>query len=293
MKSLLFFFLCIVFLGSCKRTDKTPSPEIDSLQFGLNHQAPFRSEAEPVKLNEIFFNGKLVSKYLYTDGHLSELKKYVTYNDEKPWYTVEFKRNNGMLESYETKVASFSPEARAVADLPNPGITLKLGEIKNDSIVEYIPTGDGNVGRIYQKLIFADNGYVIRQEGYSPYPENYYNAIYERDGNNNIIQVTHSFSSSTPFKVNFRYDNHPNPYFMTGIYGLGDVISNYSLTPNNVIEETRLGVDDYRGYIYRTTYEYQYLPNGYPSQMKMERYLTKPGGKEEKSSEGTWSYTYY
>ena len=288
MKNLFLLLLIVSLLVSCKQKTERPEP------ISINYQAPFGNYEPKVKIKELLSDkGELGGKFIYEDGHVSELRRYVTYNDEKPWFTVSFRRNKDMLESYEVKAASFSPEGRSVADLPNPGYILRLGKIKNDTILEYQPTEDISGGRSYLTVQFDNKGYVIRQEGYNLSPSNRYVASYKRDLNNNISEVTHTFISGSSFKMMYKYDDHPNPFFETGIGLFNDAISNFSLSPNNVVEEVRFGVDDYKGYINRVTTEYEYLPNGYPSKVKMVRYITEPGGVEEKSSEASWAYTYY
>lgn len=262
-----FYFLAFLALISCK----SPSPEALPDQLVLaKQQAPFGLNWVGVKLQKAFYNGRLVSEFFYNGDIFSGYKGYVTF--ETPVQCAEslFKRNGSFAESYETKMAWVSGENKTVSKDMNPRYTIKFITPKTDSVREVSEEWFASPRIYIKKFHFNDAGFLMKEDAFSA-TENGYTSTYMRNLSNNISSSLRKNTSSPPLemRVEYQYDNHPNPFFQMGVDWRCE-FSILALSPNNITSET---YTDDEGRNHLTTYTYAYLPNGYPSRITIEHKL--------------------
>ena len=294
MKKPIYLLLIFALFGGCQPKTSQPIP-VASTQpellpvpaFGANHQAPFGYDTVKVKLREITLDGRLASRFQYKVGYLSELVRYVTYNNVKPWATVAYERNNGVPGSFEARTSTATPDGTTLPNLPTKGVFGKYVRPDNDATREiYQPYGATSIYSMNAK------GFVTKV--FQP-AGSLGTTTYDRDGSNNVGESTSEYLSN-PFpskKKQYEYDNHPNPFHDLGIDHFGG-ISQYSLSPNNVVEEKGDKLYNYGAEpIDAIIHEYEYLPNGYPKKDAAYFLATEADGTIKKGILYVMEYKYY
>lgn len=269
--TVLILFLVI----SCNRGDKndpTPNPDVIS-----KHQAPFGSMAVDVKLKKVFYNGKLVTEFLYEGDFLFQEKKYLRFDKPALWATRTLLRENGVAKSFNLVSAQFSGEGGWVSDEFKPSHNITFNEILNDSVrnlTDEYPLSNSNYLREFK---FDKDGFIskeiITKNGRK---EADYIYTYIRDAGHNIVEARQT-SRDNPGKVSitkYAYDSNPNPFLKLGI-DWQDQMSIHVLSPNNIILVTMQGEDGSESV---TDYKYEYNANGYPKKLTVlhQRPLSEP-----------------
>lgn len=294
MKKLICFLLIFVIFAGCQSRTSQPIPIattqselLPAPPFGADHQAPFGYDTVKVKLREIIIDGKLASRFHYKNGYLSELVRYVTYNDVKPWATIAYQRNNGVPGSFEARTSTATPDGITLPDLPVKGVFGKYVRPDNDATREiYQPHGTTSIYSLNAKgfvtKIFQPTGSLGT-------------TTYDRDVSNNVRESSSEYLSN-PFpskRKQYEYDNHPNPFHHLGIDHFGG-ISQYSLSPNNVVEEKGDKLYNYGAEpIDAVIHEYEYLPNGYPEKDNVYYMATEADGTMRMGVLYVMEYRYY
>lgn len=281
-----FFYLAVLLAAiSCNSNATEPDPVV-----AIEHQAPFGTDTVGVKLKSVTFNGKLLIEYAYSKGYLSGYKKYVAFSKPRFFQTGIFTRNGSVPQKAEVLVAQITPETEFVSEKQDPRITLQYAPAKADSIREVTEQNfltSSTVNKVYK---FNNAGFIV-EEVASPSNGDGYVVTYVRNGENNVSQtyrVVKSQSAKTN-KVEFTYDTKPNPFFDLGIDWEGN-FTNYAVSPNNPLIETVYNVNN-RGV--KSTYVYEYLPNGYPKKITITRGFINVDGGEETDSPIVLDLQYY
>ena len=258
MKKLLCL-ITIIIAASCDRTEK-PEP-VATTEF----QAPFGNGKVDVKLSKVLFNGLLEVEYVYNDDVLAEERRYIA--SPTPQFSQHgiFKRNNGLLETYQAWLRPRDVTGSNPGDTLKDYYTLTFDPPKNDSL-RYIKRQEGETGAKINRTVALDkSGYIIRQEyWYDNTPGNATLQHYARNEKHNVTK-TWTKTASNPMldEVRQLYDDHPNPFFKLGMDAYGEM-SIKSLSPNNVTQETFYAGGSPKS---STFYVYEYLPNGYPKKV--------------------------
>lgn len=258
MKKLLWL-ITIIITASCNQNDD-PKPAAPP-----EFQAPFGSGKVDVKLSKVLFNGLLEVEYVYNGDVLAEERRYIA--SPTPLFSQHgiLKRNNGMLETYQTLLRPRDTSGSNPADTLKPYFTLTFAPPTNDSL-RYISRKESETGSKTNRTVALDkSGFITRQEfWYDDIPGNVTTVHYVRNEQHNVIKTwTKTASNPVENEVRQLYDDHPNPFFKLGMDAYGEMTIK-SLSPNNVIQETFYAGDVPKS---NTYYVYEYLPNGYPKKV--------------------------
>lgn len=271
MKFYHFLLLFAFSLSACR--DK--GPEFD-LGRTSKQQGPFGRDSVNVKLREVYSDSQVITRFEYTNGLFSGCRKFLKlygYPAEFGVYTLF--RENGLIVRYEKKTAEFIPEYLWVSD-----------ELETRAITTYEPATDSswrvsdkytiNNQEIKRTITFARNGLIASEDLSIRYPElQEYTLKYQRDAAGNIVSVLNENKSrSNTQRIDYEYDNHPNPYFQLGVDLFGDESINVK-SPNNITREVTFGANGQNRVV---NYAYQYNAQGYPTQVTIR---SKDPGSEE------------
>ncbi|SEJ38408.1 hypothetical protein SAMN04487995_4382 [Dyadobacter koreensis] len=281
-----FFYLAVLLAAiSCNSNANEPDPVV-----AIKHQSPFGTDTIGTKLKSVTFNGKLLIEYSYSQGYLSGYKKYVAFSKPRFFQTGIFTRIGGEPQKAEVLVAQITPETEFVSEKQDPRMTLQYAAPKTDSIREVAEQDflmPSTTNKIYK---FNKDGFIV-EEVASPSSGDAYSIIFVRNGENNVSQtykVLKSQSAKTD-KVEFIYDTKPNPFFNLGIDWEGN-FTNYAVSPNNPLQEIIYNKDNVG---VKSTYAYEYLPNGYPKKITITRGFINVDGVEETDSPIVLDLLYY
>ncbi|GAB4016135.1 hypothetical protein GCM10028808_43620 [Spirosoma migulaei] len=246
-------------------------------------QFPFGQSNQPgttLRLTQVTYNGKLWLAYQYdaqnrlserTTYYLDGIHIYVQFaysyagnnllqvasklNKEAP-YLEGSPQNNDLLPS---KTIMYSPIDNGIAGLTKITNTVFTDWYQKTGI-EASQLGFNSEGMYIWSGIIDNQG--KRQD----------NRIYRRNEKSNALWDRIGTTAGYWTVDYFTYDTHPNPFRTTGdseMIDMNDMLSVNSINSNNVITRQTIneqgGRDDWR-------YEYQYRPDGYPSQLKAYRH---------------------
>jgi hypothetical protein len=284
MKNILYLVLLFVAI-SCSSNAEEPDPII-----AYKYQSPFGADTVDVKLKKVTRNGMLLIEYSYTNGYLSGFKKYVAFSKPRFYSTGVFTRNAGVPVKFDIAVADFSPETEFVSDDQKPRSTFQFNAAKTDSTREISQQEFFTPGTFNRSFLFNQAGFIT-QQSVSPSKGDEYVTTYVRNQENNVAQTWRLKKSGNikTDKSDYLYDTNPNPFFKLGIDWEGD-FSNYAISPNNISNETIYNADN-RGV--KSTYEYEYLPNGYPKKITIKRSFININGEEELTTPVVFDLEYY
>ncbi len=298
MKKLICYLLIFAAMAGCQPKtsqliplDPTQPELLPVPSFGANHQAPFGYDTVKVKLRELFYDGKLTSQFYYKNGYLTEVVDYVTYNQVKPWRTASYNRIKGVPDQYEFRLSTPTPDGTTVPDLPEKGKVGRYLRAESETVRSVVEVYGST-----SEYFLNSKGFVAQAKRATDTFTNEQMVItYKRDATNNIAESIGEFTrNSYPIeKKTYKHDNHPNPFYDLGIDRSGK-IPEFSLSPNNVVEERGFGAINHKGEsVDALIHEYEYLPNGYP--MKDTTYYMENGadGTTKKVVLNVMDYRYY
>ncbi|SKB71962.1 hypothetical protein [Dyadobacter psychrophilus] len=267
MKKLLPLVFLLI-LASCNDDKDQPVPYPDPAVLA-KQQAPFGAPAVDVKLKKLLYNGKLFAEYIYEGDLLSEQKKYLLFSVPGHYQTGSFKRNGAQLESYDVVAAQWIAESQFVSDVFKPSYSIRFDAPANDTLRTVTEENLIFLENFYRTYILDKQGFIKRQE----FTErnnagNDFTITYTRNEQHNVVTsaVVYASQPTAANRVEYEYDNHPNPFFKLGIDRNGQ-LATHSLSPNNIVKET---IIDATGPVYSIEYKYEYGANGYPSKVKVE-----------------------
>lgn len=261
------YFLFFLILISCKSHTPDALPDQAVL---ARHQAPFGLNPVEVKLQKAFYNGRLVSEFFYIGDIFSGSKGYATFETPMQCAESSFKRKGSFAESYETKMAWVSGENKTVSKDMNPRYTMVFKTPKTESMREVSEEWFSSRRIFLKKFHFNNTGFIVEEDASNATEDGYISTFTRNSANNISSSLRKRTSSSTDeMRVEYEYDNHPNPFFKLGIDWQCE-FSIRGLSPNNITSET---YTDDEGRNHLTTYTYLYLPNGYPSRITIEHKL--------------------
>ena len=256
-------------------------------------QFPFSSINQPattLRLMKLLYNGKLLRTYQYDEQ--SRLKERTDFYADgthiyQTW-SYSYEANGAVrINTLLNKEAPFLEGYPQRNDLvPGSVITYvstadSLSWIRQTTDIS-LGTGYPNSGRVISYLGFNPSGEFVWQEDADE--QGYTNEFlrYQRNKMGNILIRHTQYSADQWSKEHFVYDNKPNPFRLTGDFGLLDVreFEGTSVTnPNNIVNllfSTKESQETWH-------YDYTYRTDGYPSRMKMYR---------KGELEGTFDYIY-
>lgn len=254
MKRLLYVF-AILFLVSC---DKKKDPEPAGENALDRQQAPFGKSEVAVELKKVLFNSILEAEYQYEGKFLTEERRFGSSSGTDLSQRVLFKRSEGRIQTVEILTKS-------QGDSLEPSFLVTYEKPINDSL-RHVTRKDLRNGDVSTRIYAFDNkGFITRQEVWASLSESQgTNVYYVRNEQNNVAKSwSKKPSEAKGNDVEYKYDDHPNPFFKMGLDSYGE-ISIRSLSPNNPVQEIY-----YAGskVISNTYYTYEYLPNGYPAKV--------------------------
>ena len=269
-----FFYLAVLLAAiSCNSNANEPDPSLIA-----KYQSPFGADTVEVKLKKVTYNGNLLMEYVYTKGYLTGFKKYVAFSKPRFFSTGTFTRNAGVAEKFEVLVAESRPETEYVADKQDPRKTFQFAVPLTDSTRKVSEQDFFTSATLDKTYKFNKQGYFTQQSVSSSTGDSYV-VNYTRDSENNVDQ-TWKVKKSQTLKtdlVDYEYDTHPNPFYNLGIDWEGD-FSNYAISPNNISKETVYNAEN-KGL--KSTFVYEYLPNGYPKKITITRGFITVDGVEQ------------
>jgi len=264
MKKLIYCFILLTVISCHDRSEVTPDLSILAKQ-----QAPFGTEIVPVKLHKIVSDTQTIGEFIYTDGFLSEHKKYLKFfGYQAQWAATFFRRSDSYLVSHDKFQAAYSPEGRSVGEMKARS-TMNYVSPATDSTREVVEKLISEPGTINRKYLFNKKGFIVKEDFTQSNASAYnYATTYIRNAqNNNVLSSTYTPLNSAEANITvYEYDNHPNPFFHLGIDWNGENSVN-SFSPNNITKKT---IRFENGESRVTTYEYEYLPNGYPGKIDIK-----------------------
>ena len=239
----LLFFVSLI---SCKK-ESEPAPSIIS-----KRQAPFGDNIVDVKIAKVLFNGNMTSEFLYQNGYLSEYRAYINTKDTPPALKGTFIRTSGKLESYEILRANIITfESQYISKEMTKLYTMQFNAPETDTVQKISETWFYQPKVAVKKFVYNQSGFIV-QERYT-------------EGSTSQLKA---FETEKSNQTEYKYDTNPNPFFKIGV-DRGGMFSVQSYSPNNIIEEGRIVNNTYR---VSNTYDYTYLPNGYPEKVTVKAY---------------------
>jgi len=267
MKKLLPLVFLLALL-SCNDDKDQPAPYPDPAVLA-KQQAPFGTPAVDVKLKKLLYNGKLFAEYIYEGDLLREQKKYLLFSVPGHYQSGSFKRNAGITESYDVVSAEWIAESQFVSDVFKPAYSIKFDTPVNDSLRTVTEENLIFLENFYRTYTLDKQGFIKRQDFTErSNTANDFTITYIRNEQHNVASSTVVYASQPTLasRVEYEYDNHPNPFFKLGIDRNGQ-LATHSLSPNNITKETIVDAD---GTVYSIEYQYEYATNGYPIKVKVE-----------------------
>lgn len=261
MKNLGYLLPFLLFI-SCDRSDTEPGTNPEVIE---KHQAPFGVSSVDVKLKKVYLNDAIAAEYFYEGDQPIEFRGYSPAGTHQLYRNGLITRNGKMPDQYAVKAAEIVWPGGMVYQPLRPAYTLKFSESKLDT-VRYVSISSQfySSGSVYSLVYrFDKNGYLLQSDRGADIPAGSA-VVYERDVNHNIREsygTTFSKAKKDP-STKYAYDNHPNPFFKLGMDPEGN-FSVKSLSPNNIIKEEVPNA----GEPYVLNYDYEYLPNGYPTKV--------------------------
>lgn len=254
MKRLLYVFAFLFFVSCDNSEDPDPAGE-NALD---RQQAPFGNSEVPVELKKVLFNGILEAEYQYEGKFLTEERRFGSSSGADLSQRVLFKRSEGKIQTVQimTKSQGDSLEPSFLVTYENP---------INDSLRHVTRKDLRNTDVSTRIYAFNNKGFITRQEIWATLSATQStNVYYVRDEQNNVAKSwMKNPSEAKGNDVEYKYDNHPNPFFKMGLDSYGE-ISIRSLSPNNPVQEIYYAGSKVTS---NTYYTYEYLPNGYPSKV--------------------------
>jgi len=282
-----FFYLAVLMAAiSCNSNAKEPDPLVQASKY----KSHFGSDTVDVKLRKVTYNGTLLMEYKYANGYLTEFKKYVAFSQPRYFSTGLFTRNAGVPVKFDLNVAQIIPETEFVSEKQDPRSTIQYSTVKTDSTWELTEQNFQKPATFKKNYLFNKDGFVTKQTVTHSGGENYV-VTYVRNPENNVSKTWKNKLSETTQseKVDFVYDNKSNPFFKLGVDWQGE-FSNYAISPNNPVQETIYNEQN-RGV--KSTYTYEYLPNGYPKKVTIVRGFINVDGIEEQTTPVVLEFEYY
>ena len=280
------FYLILLFASiSCSSKAEEPDPVVVN-----KYQSPFGVDTVDVKLKKVTRNGRLLIEYAYSKGYMSSFKKYVAFSKPKFFSTGVFTRNAGVPVKFDIAVADIIPETEFVSDDQKPRISFQFNTAKTDSTREIAEQNFFTSVTLNRNYLFNKAGFITQQNVSSSADDSYV-VTYVRNSENNVSQTWSVKKSQTvkTDKSDFQYDTNHNPFFKLGIDWEGD-FSNYAISPNNIVKETIYNAND-RGV--KSTYAYEYLPNGYPKKITITRGFINANGEDDTTTPIVLELEYY
>ncbi|MCE7066102.1 hypothetical protein [Dyadobacter sp. CY326] len=255
-------------LASCDKDKNEPIPYPDPAVLA-KHQAPFGSPTVDVKLKKLLYNGKMFAEYVYEGDLLLEQKKFLLFDVPVHYESGSFVRKGGITESYEVSSADWNGESQSVSDIFKPAYSISFNPPVNDSLREITEENQVFLEIFYRTYAIDKQGFVTRQDfTEKTNTANDFTITYIRNEQHNVAKSWIKFAPQPDIsnRVEYVYDNHPNPFFKLGLDRNGQMAT-HSLSPNNIVKETILGAS---GPLYSVDYKYEYAANGYPSKVTVE-----------------------
>jgi hypothetical protein len=259
---LLIFFTAV----SCGRNDNPKPVDIpDFVSFG-SRQAPFGVNPVEMKLSKVLKNGFLVAEFVY-DGKFLKGENLYTMEDKPIIYqTGTFTRTGDFVTGFESKYTEYDPDKGTRQNFFSPLFSVNYKVPTNDSLQILTREDLRSTSKSYVHHSFNTKGFVMKMAFYSDEQSNTSSdLILVRDAKNNIERswIKENFSAKSGEAI-YTYDSHPNPFFELGL-DWGSETSVRSLSPNNMLSETYVSPNG--AVLSSFTYQYEYLPNGYPAKV--------------------------
>lgn len=241
-------------IGSSCRYSKdyvTPTPDLP---------VPFSHKPAAVQLAESHWNGTLRERYIYRNGHLSELH-YILISSalsEKTYGISYYERQAGVISSLvHWHSSDIVFESGSVGPLKLQR-TLTFQMPQSDTLREATLSEPNRVALIRYGM--NAKGYLISVNGMSIGSRE----VFERNAQNNVSQVQYRYvHQPEPTIITYEYDTHPNPFYTMG--RMNELAVDTS--PNNVIRSVTRSVFNNEIRFTTTTYEYTYRSDGYPEKV--------------------------
>lgn len=261
----------LILLLSCKKDNDTSLPYSPAVVAG--HQRPFGSDTVQVKLHKIVSDGWLIGEFLYENGFVAEHKEYLKFFTGNTHYaTAYFKRKNGFPSTYEKFSALWDPEINWIDDHMDSRVIHTFESPESDSTWN-VSEKQTDSEWITRKYFFNDKGFISGENFAEINPDPHaYKAVYHRNLQNNIAEIVYQKNDEAKKRnnaksVSYEYDTHPNPFFQIGLDWIGDR-SIHTFSPNNIVKQTTYSQNTGQSSV--TTYDYGYLPNGYPKKLTIK-----------------------
>ena len=265
MRKILYLFTMLA-IASCKKDDVEIQLDLAKIE---KQQAPFGTSIVNTKLHKVLYNGQLIQEYFYDDWYLSGWKTYVTFDKPILAGTGTFTRENKMLTSFGIDIADeIIAEFQYVSEKMKKRNVLTFETPKTDSTRNVYEEYFVSPRTYSRKFLFNNEGYIIEEDA-SKATEYGYITRYIRNAQNNVSDSwrRHTSGIDEATAVQYKYDNHPNPFFKMGIDRHGE-LSIHMLSPNNITREAFIDSEG-RAHIY--TYTYEYLANWYPKRVTISK----------------------